>query len=54
MGTGGEGRVGGPGARHLHPPLLQLQVCDDLVEGRVGDEGGVGGGVPEVIEGVLD
>ena len=44
-----EGGVGGPGARHPHPPLLQLQVRDDLGEGRVGDEGDVGGGVPEVI-----
>ena len=40
--------MGGPGARHPHPLLLQLQVRDDLGEGRVGDERDVGGDVPEV------
>ena len=41
--------MGGPGARHPHPLLLQLQVRDDLGARRVGDERDVGGGVPEVI-----
>jgi hypothetical protein len=46
---GGEGGVDGVGVNTLEAPFLKVEVVDGTLEGGVGHEGDVGGGVAVVL-----